>query len=91
MIGETDDEASASTSPFTLPSARLLAAFTAFYDKATFNKDGSITVIFKLPAEERAAVVDLADNDGMALNVKVWETTMPEGMEALARAVGLAE
>lgn len=75
---------------FTLPSARRLARFTAFYDKATMNKDGTTTVVLKVPAEERDAVVSLAGNDGMALNVSVWETRLPDGMEALARAVGLA-
>lgn len=92
MTDDTRDDQPINPDPtWTLPRARHLADLTAFYDKAIFNKDGSITLSFKLPAEERANVVALADNDGMALNVRVWETALPEGMQALARAVGLSD
>lgn len=75
---------------FALPSkSSPLAHFTAFYDKATFNKDGSVTVILKVSADQKAAVVALSDGDGKALNMIVWETVLPDGMAELARAVGL--
>lgn len=74
----------------TLPSKpEPLAHFTAYYDRATFNKDGSVSVIFKVPAEDKAGVVDLSYQDGKALNVTVWETMLPPEMEGLARAAGL--
>lgn len=84
------DDAAAGPHPFTLPSARHVADLTVFYDKATFNKDGTATVIFKLPAEMDHNILDLKRNDGMALNIRVWETRLPDGMEQLARAVGMS-
>ena len=74
---------------FTLPSARHVADLTVFFDKATLNKDGSITLILKLPSEMGPNILDLRTNDGMALNARVWETRMPDGMEQLAAAVGM--
>jgi hypothetical protein len=74
---------------FTLPSSRHVADLTVFFDKATLNKDGTATVIFKLPSEMAPNVLELQRNDGMALNVRVWETKLDEGMAALAAAVGM--
>lgn len=75
-----------------LPSkADPLAHFTAFYHTAIFNKDGSVSVTFKVPAENKQGIVDLSYQDGKALNVTVWETLLPAGMEDLARAAGLGE
>lgn len=90
MSEQADATSSGEPAGHTLPSARHLADLTAFYDKATFNKDGTVTLVFKLPAEEAVKIPVFATHDGLALNVRVWETRMPEGMAALARAVGLA-
>lgn len=73
-----------------LPSGRHLADFHAFYDKVTFNKDGTATLIVRVPDEMVEQMVKLRRQDGMALNVSVWETKLDEGMQALARAVGMA-
>lgn len=73
-----------------LPSSIHLADFHAFYDKAVFNKDGTVTITLKAPVEMKEHVVALSRNDGMALNISVWETQLDEGMQALARAVGYA-
>lgn len=72
-----------------LPSARLLTEFQAFYRSAHLNKDGTCNISLLLPAEHRASALELANNDGLVLNVSVWETAMPEGDEVLARALGL--
>lgn len=74
----------------TLPSSAHLADFHAFYEKVIFNKDGGATLMFKVPADMVEAMIALRRNDGLALNVTVWETRLPDGMAELARAVGLA-
>lgn len=76
-------------SDFALPSARHLANLTAYYDRATFNKDGTVTLTMKLPAEMKSEIVALSENDGMALNVSVWETALDDGMMELARVIGM--
>lgn len=73
-----------------LPSGRHLADFHAFYDKVTFNKDGTATLIVKVPEEMVEAMIQLRRQDGMALNMSVWETVLDDDMQALARAVGMA-
>lgn len=72
-----------------LPSSTHLADFHAFYDKAIFNKDGTVTITLKAPSEMKDQVVALSRNDGMALNISVWETKLDDDMAALARAVGM--
>lgn len=74
-----------------LPSGDLLSDFTAFFSKATFLRDGSCIVYLMLPPESKPAVLDLSTNDGMALNVSVWATGIPEPDEDLARALGLVD
>lgn len=78
------------TPTFSLPSGPHLIDLTMFYDKATFNKDGSATVIFKLPPEQKPNILALSNNDGMALNARVWTTQLPSGMQRLAEAVGMS-
>lgn len=75
--------------PHSLPSARLLADFQAFFTSATLLPNGKVKVTLTLPKEEREATLDLSDNDGMILNVSVWETALPEGEDDLARALGV--
>lgn len=75
---------------FSLPSADHVVDLTVFWDGAKFNKDGSATVSFKLPPDQKPNVVVLSDNDGMALNVRVWSTRLPDGMQQLAEAVGMS-
>lgn len=75
--------------PHSLPSARHLSHFSAFYKTATFAKDGTATVTFMLPADQKPEILSLSENDGMTLNISVWETRMPDGEEALARALGM--
>lgn len=89
MAGSDDTTAVEAT--FALPSARHLTDLTAFFNKATINKDGSVTMILKLPADMAERVLVFSASDGMALNVRVWETRLPDGMEALAAAVGLTD
>lgn len=72
-----------------LPSARHLADFHGFFEKATLNKNGTCTIILTLPVEMKNHIIALSDNDGMAINVSMWETELPEGDEMLARALGL--
>lgn len=72
-----------------LPSARHLADFHGFFTKATFNRDGTATLIFNVPAEMKEQLLAISTNDGMALNVSVWETKMPEGEAWLADLLGL--
>lgn len=89
-MAEPDDASLAPRDPHPLPSrATPLARFTAFYERATFNKDGSTTVILKVDADNKDQVVALSRQDGKALNVTIHETLLPPGMEELARAVGL--
>jgi hypothetical protein len=79
-----------SLEPHLLPNGAALTNFSAFFNNATFNKDGSCTVKLVLPPEEKRHVVALSNNDGMLLNFSAWETAMPDGAEALAEIVGLA-
>lgn len=79
-------------SPHDLPSARHLASFHAFYETARFNKNGTATLTLVIPAEMKRHLLKLSDNDGMALNVSIWETALPGedgGDVALARALGM--
>ncbi len=75
--------------PHDLPSARHLADLHGFYAGATFPKNGTCTITFTLPPDMKRAVLDVTENDGMALNISVWETQLPEGDEMLARALGI--
>ena len=68
-----------------------LSTFTGFFRSATIQKSGGVIVQFVLDPEAAAAVLDLASGDGMALNVSVWETELPEGDELLAKMLGLDE
>lgn len=72
-----------------LPSARHLADLHGFYASAIFPRDGTCKLTFTLPPEMKHHVLAITDNDGMALNISVWETKLPEGDEMLARALGL--
>lgn len=76
-------------SDFALPSSTHLANLTAHYAGGHFNKDGTITLNLKLPAEMAEEFVALSRNDGLALNVSVWETKLDEGMAELARVIGM--
>jgi hypothetical protein len=58
-------------------SSDLLAATHGWYERAMFNKNGTVTLLFTLPATERQVIVDLAANTGMELNLSVWETESP--------------
>ena len=77
------------TEGHSLPSARHLADFSAFFFSGTFQRDGMIKLVLNLPPEEASALVKLRDNDGLALNVSVWETELPEGSDELAKALGI--
>ncbi len=68
--------------PHTLPSSIELSSFTAFYKQATLLKSGEATVIFSLPQESVAAILDLARNDGLALNITVWGTKLDDDDDA---------
>lgn len=74
-----------------LPSGRLLADLHGFYTSARFASDGTVTLSFKVPPEYKQAVTDISINDGMALNISVWETQLEEmeGDDWLAAAIGL--
>lgn len=75
----------------TLPSADHLSSFHGFFERAAFNKDGTCNVTFRLPAEMKEATLELSVNDGMALNVSVWSTALPDEDADLARALGLLD
>lgn len=70
-------------------SADLLAATHGWYKTATFSPDGSVLVTLRLPGSERQAVVDLAENTGMELNISIWETQAADGVADLMGALGL--
>lgn len=72
-----------------LPSGRHLADLHGFFKTAAFNANGTANLVFTIPAELKARLVDISVNDGMALNISVWETKVPEGDEWLAEALGL--
>ena len=65
-----------------LASARHLADFHAFYKSALFNRDGTATLTLLLPQECKDKILDVSNNDGLALNVTLWETEAPD-LEAL--------
>jgi hypothetical protein len=68
--------------PHSLPSSPTpLSSFTAFFKRATLARDGSADVVFQLAQDQVAAILDLNTNDGMALNVTVWGTQLPEDDE----------
>lgn len=73
----------------TLPDARHLTTIQAFFKTARFDKDGSASVTFQVPSEEKDKLVAVSTNDGMALNVHIYETAMPEGEDWLASALGM--
>lgn len=73
-----------------LPSARHLADLHGFYAGAKLNSDGTANLIFRVPRECKDRLLPISDNDGMALNISVWETRLPEGEEWLAAALGIA-
>lgn len=73
-----------------LPSARHLADLHGFFKTASFAADGTALLTFKIPPEMKDRLVDISTNDGMALNLSVWETQLPEGEAWLAEALGLA-
>lgn len=66
-----------------------LSTFTGFFRSAMIQKNGDVVVQFVLDKEQAAAVLDLAGGDGMALNVSVWETELPEGDEEFAKLLGI--
>lgn len=72
-----------------LPSARHLADLHGFYAGAKLNSDGTANLIFRVPRECKDRLLPISDNDGMALNISVWETRLPEGEEWLAAALGI--
>lgn len=72
-----------------LPSARHLADLHGFFKTASFAADGTALLTFKIPPEMKDRLVDISTNDGMALNLSVWETQLPEGEAWLAEALGL--
>ncbi len=68
----------------TLPSASPdspLASFTAHFKNAHFSRSGDCNVTFALGKDQADAVLDLNRNDGMALNVTVWGTELPDAVE----------
>lgn len=72
-----------------LPSARHLADLHGFFKTATLLRDGTANLTFSIPPDMVHELVALANNDGMALNISVWETKLPEGDDWLAQALGL--
>lgn len=78
--------------PHSLPSTPLpLAQFTAFFKRATFQRDGTADVILTLPTDAVSAILDLNTNDGMALNVTVWGTVLDGDEDGAAGLRGLLE
>lgn len=78
--------------PHSLPSKpEPLATFTCFYKRATLGRDGGADLLLYLPPDMKHEAFHLSDNDGMALNVTVWASDMPEadGLGDLAKALGL--
>lgn len=75
--------------PHDLPSARHLADLHGFYRGARLNNDGTADMTFRIPRECKAQLLPISDNDGMALNISVWETRLPEGEEWLAEMLGI--
>lgn len=76
---------------FSVPSADLLTQFTAFFKLATFARSGDATVNFTLPREMHQAILELCENDGLALNVTVHSTRLPDGMEMMAGVLGIED
>lgn len=80
--------------PHSLPSSPTpLSTFTAFFQRATFKRDGSADVVFVLAPDQVQAVLDLNTQDGMALNITVHATVLDEGddasgLAALIEAIG---
>lgn len=72
-----------------LPSGPLRTQFTAFFNGAKLARNGSIQITFLVSPESNAALLDLSEGDGMALNVSVWDTELPEGDQELASWLGL--
>ncbi len=72
-----------------LPSGRHLADLHGFYKTASFAADGTALITFRTPPEMKHKLVDISTNDGMALNISIWETKLPEGDEWLASVLGL--
>jgi hypothetical protein len=73
-----------------LPPGKHLSSFHAFFKTATLLRDGTANLTFLVPEDQKAALLDLSRNDGMALLVDVHETVLPEGEDWLAAAIGLA-
>ncbi len=67
----------------TLPSTAgdPLSEFTAHFKSAHFTRSGECNVTFTLAKDQAVSVLDLNENDGMALNVTVWGTELPDAME----------
>lgn len=70
-----------------------LTTFTAFYKSARLGSDGGADVTLYLPPEMKHEVLELSTNDGMALNITVYETEMPEvdGLGELATYLGIGQ
>ena len=78
-------------SDFVAPSGDHLASFSAFWKGANILTTGEVRVVLVLPPEHRARVLDLANNDGLAMNFVVHATELPEALEQLSNAAGIEE
>ncbi len=79
-----------STTDHDFPSARHLASLHGFFKSASFNRDGSANLTFLIPSEVKNKILDISDNDGMALNISVWETRLVEDSDDwLAEILGI--
>ena len=76
---------------FSVPSADRLTRFTGFFKSATFARSGEATVSFTLPREMHEAILELCENDGLALNITVHGTRLPDGMEMMAGVLGIED
>lgn len=80
-----------SDADFIAPSGDHLASFSAFWKGAVILTTGEVRVTFVIPPEHRARVMDVAANDGLALNFTVHATELPDALTALSNATGIEE
>lgn len=78
--------------PHSLPSGNSLASFTAHYKMARFNAAGTCDLTFSIGRDMAEEIVKLStSNDGLALNVEVWETKLEGDIEGLGDLAELAK
>ena len=71
------------------PSSSTLTEFSAFFKAGRVLNNGNGEIILSLGSESINAIIDMGKGDGLALNVTVERTGLPEELGSLAAALGL--